>query len=207
MRAVAIPNHVSNLITAPRKVALALLRGPTTAEITAHEHDHQELASSYRKRTGKEWTHPLEPLPEQFVDFELAVPSPPNKEKGNCSTQHAPGVICWHSWNVENWSTKWNAYSSEIVHDIDGMMTIKFDTAWSHPFPVVAALSRRFPDDTIRVDYADENLGYNLSRYVMRNGEIVKEEIPEPGSPEALDMAAQIKYGKSYAQIEAEWAE
>lgn len=88
--------------------------------------------------------------PHHDFDFEAIVPSPPNKETGGCSGQHEPGVVCWYSWNVDNWGTKWDAYSFD-----DEAMTMRpysegyqlyviFQTAWSAPTPVFEALETKF---------------------------------------------------------------
>lgn len=53
----------------------------------------------------------------------------------------------WYSWSVANWGTKWNAYSS--VTDPEGSgdsATVKFDTAWCPPLPVLEALAKREPE-------------------------------------------------------------
>ena len=42
------------------------------------------------------------------------------------------------------WGTKWNAMSIETKED-----SIKFQTAWSTPTPVLLALSERFPEEII----------------------------------------------------------
>ncbi|WP_326742843.1 hypothetical protein [Streptomyces sp. NBC_01768] len=82
---------------------------------------------------------------------------------------------------------------------------LRFDTAWSHPFPIVKALSRKYPDALIEVSYADEDLGSNLGQYVIAAGEILQESVFVPGSDDACEFAAQLKYTMSYAQLRAEW--
>lgn len=131
------------------------------------------------------------------VDFEYLVPPPANLEKGGCSGQHEPGVVCWYSWNVENWGTKWNAYSSEVSEG-----RLRFDTAWAHPDPVIRALALKHPDVTFSVEYADEDLGHNLGSYEITGTARVERPIDDPN-----DFAAQLKYGQSYAELRAEWDE
>ena len=89
---------------------------------------------------------------EEF-DFEAIVPSPPNKETGGCSGDHAPGVVCWYQWNIENWGTKWGAYEFDHegmtlkVADIEAglhLLYLTFQTAWSAPTPVFAAMEEKF---------------------------------------------------------------
>lgn len=68
------------------------------------------------------------------------------------------------------WGTKWNAV--QPVADIDAG-TAKFDTAWSCPRLVFVALSRSFPDDTIEVQYADEDIGSNCGSFALKSGTYV----------------------------------
>lgn len=144
------------------------------------------------------------------VTFEKLVPSPPNKETGNCS--HAgrtptDGTVCWYEWNSKNWGTKWDAYSP----DLSGLNSgeLRFDTAWAHPYEVLAALGVRFSDERIVVRYADEDLGHNLAHYVIENG-VGTVLYPRPGevaqyTEEDMEFACQVKYGKSYDEMKAEW--
>ena len=94
----------------------------------------------------------------------------------------------WYSWAIDAWDTKWNAYSQEDLGE-DG---ISFQTAWSNPLVVMAALSFKYPDAEFNVRYADEDLGQNVGEYTFRGGNIVYEDFPEGGSEEALLMAIDI---------------
>lgn len=73
-------------------------------------------------------------------------------------------------WSTEHWGTKWNA--SEIIIDDK---YLEMQTPWNFPFPVICELSKKFPDETISVDYADEDLGYNCGSFAVKNGEVVSE--------------------------------
>ena len=72
-------------------------------------------------------------------------------------------------WNHENWGTKWNSY------DVNKDHTITFLTAWSHPFPVMVAMSNQFSKIEFNIKYADEDIGNNFGHYIMKNGKIIKE--------------------------------
>lgn len=128
------------------------------------------------------------------VDFTYLVPEPANLETGGCSGTHAPGIVCWLSWNVENWGTKWNAYDTEVTPGL-----VRFDTAWSHPLPIIAALSAKHPDETFEVKYADEDLGVNLGHYTVTGGHVVEHPVADPD-----EFAAQLKWGLSYAEWQGE---
>lgn len=84
------------------------------------------------------------------------------------------------------WGTKWNACDSSVSED---ETEASFDTAWSCPKPVLAALSERFPDTEIHVSYADEDLGSNCGMYTLRAGEVVQSDI----APAWCDMAEQAQ--------------
>jgi len=72
----------------------------------------------------------------------------------------------WYSWSCENWGTKWNSSDSNI----DDNQTLWFDTAWSTPYPVLLELSSKFPDIEFTIEFADEDIGSNTGKYVMKSG-------------------------------------
>lgn len=175
-----MPNHVTTILDAPEGVIDALI--------------------DPEGQVSHNWGGFDNPV---IVDFDRIIPSPPNKEAGNCNMQsHQPGVVCWYEWNIANWGTKWGGYDAGRLNPA----TVQFDTAWSHPTPVIVALSQKFPDAVLHIRYADEDLGQNLGEYWIRDGEITQETELEEATPEALEFAAQIKYGRPYAELEAEWA-
>lgn len=146
------------------------------------------------------------------VDFNTVLPMPDEDDPifTATKTEFGGGMVGYSfdgyspmDWARDVWGTKWNAYDVIRVSDT----TVQFDTAWSHPEPVVGALSNRYPWETIHVKYADEDLGSNLGDYDMRAGLIHRERMFNQGSEEALDFATQIKYGKSYAEQSAIWEE
>ncbi len=85
------------------------------------------------------------------------------------------------------WGTKWNAYSQSADVNTDYMVT--FETAWSHPYPVIEALSKKFPDEIINVKYADEDTGSNCGTYSIKNGEVIEQNI----APAWSDQTEQQK--------------
>ena len=95
---------------------------------------------------------------ENPFDFEKIIPMPADVED-------------WYDWRCENWGTKWNSSGALIVDD----NTYEFDTAWSTPYEVLVELSKQFPNSTISVDYADEDIGSNCGSYVLKNGELLEE--------------------------------
>lgn len=77
-------------------------------------------------------------------DFGTLVPMPLHVYQGNTSKEDDQDFpINWNSWSRENWGTKWNAYETTFGVE-DGKAFIKFDTAWSIPYPVLAAFANKF---------------------------------------------------------------
>jgi hypothetical protein len=72
------------------------------------------------------------------------------------------------------WGTKWNACDPQ--HNIEAG-TAQFNTAWSCPEGVLTILSQRFPDDAIKVIYADEDIGSNCGTFTLKNGEVIDQDI------------------------------
>jgi len=140
------------------------------------------------------------------VDFSSIIPMPEHIFRGNLglAEREKYGADNWFDWSVNNWGTKWNAYGEEGRIDDE---VVKFDTAWSHPLPVIKALSRKFPDNLLHVEYADEDLGVNFGCYNMKNGEIIENFATfEERSTEARDFASEIRHGMTYAELRKKWA-
>ena len=104
------------------------------------------------------------------------------------------GHCDWYGWQTANWGTKWNAYEQYSNDD----NVIEFDTAWSTPHALLEKLSELFPQVTFEVEYADEDFGYNVGRYVLLNGETIEQNIPDGGTQEAIEMAMDIKGDDEY---------
>ena len=94
----------------------------------------------------------------------------------------------WYDWSCKHWGTKWGAYSQMESDD-----TIEFSTAWSAPIPVIKELSRLFPKVKIKLRFADEDFGSNCGEITFSKGTIIKQNIPESGSPEAYLLAGDVQ--------------
>lgn len=97
------------------------------------------------------------------------------------------GHADWYSWSIDNWGTKWNAYSTEVNEN-----EIVFQTAWSCPYEVFVALSQKYPDVEFSIRYADEDFGANVGEFTLLNGEEIESNQPEEGSSEAYRLAMDI---------------
>lgn len=95
----------------------------------------------------------------------------------------------WYQWRLGHWGTKWNA------HDIIPMPNgnaIQFCTAWSHPGPVIEALSKKYPDSVFEIKYADEDIGSNAGQYVIQNGQFIEPDSVICLSKEAYELAFEL---------------
>lgn len=146
---------------------------------------------------------------ERVVDFNLIIPTPDDGDPLITSTKHVykNGMVGYSSdgkspmdFAVERWGTKWNAYS-QVVDDRENRL--EFDTAWAHPFPVIDKLSRMFPSEPIKVQFADEDLGSNLGEYVILDGKIIEDTTPTD-EEDRINFATLVRYEMSYAEWEAE---
>lgn len=204
-----MPNHVTTILLVTPEVADGLTRNYTEEEIAENRRQHAATKARVEAR-GETYNYPLEDMSGRIVDFNLVIPEPDNIFHGGCNGQHPhineDGVVlvCWYEWCPKNWGTKWNAYDHSVEPQPDDLCEVRFDTAWAHPYPVIEALSAKFPDEIIEVKYADEDFGSNCGRYKIKGGKPFDEFFPEYGE-ESRRLAADIKYGQTLEEVEAEW--
>lgn len=107
------------------------------------------------------------------LDFNKVIPMPENIFRGNLGREERAkyGSDNWYDWSVSNWGTKWNCYGfhDQTAQDFDGS-TIEFQTAWSYPDQIIAALAEKYPDLHFEVKWADEDFGYNVGEKEYENG-------------------------------------
>lgn len=141
---------------------------------------------------------PIEFMPEKDIEtkaeiHQMSVPAFLELGKTYLDNQIQYGDCTWYTWRNKNWGTKWNTEEGNVLTcDVSGDKELSFDTAWSAPFPVMIALSEKFPDIKISHFWADENIGYNVGSQVYLNGQTMEEHIPEPGSKEAYEMSFEV---------------
>lgn len=65
----------------------------------------------------------------------------------------------WYDWRIENWGTKWDI-RCEDTEILDGVLIVKFDSAWSPPDKVFAAMHKKGYDfEAYYVEYGMEYYG------------------------------------------------
>ena len=70
------------------------------------------------------------------------------------------------------WGTKWNACEPTV----DSPESASFETAWSFPEPIFLKLSSMFPEATIELTYADEDIGSNCGTVLFKGGEAISRD-------------------------------
>lgn len=109
----------------------------------------------------------------------------------------------------KEWGTKWNACDQTVNLD---ECKASFDTAWSCPKPVLETLSERFPNDEIRITYADEDIGCNCGKFTLKGGIAIYSDIApsyqaqsEEEKKKWRDFACEVK-GRDSKDCEEELA-
>lgn len=179
-----MPNHVTNIISAPRHVLESLINedghvdfnkvvsfqgrfdwngirldAEQAAEvITKAPLSENPIIASLERQNRSD----VDVLKMNDEGFEQFVRMLRNKRK--------TGFFHTMDFAREKWGTKWNAYSQKLSID-DGF--IQFDTAWSCPVALLEALSVKHPGVEIVVKYADEDHGSNCGTMTIKDGQIV----------------------------------
>lgn len=129
------------------------------------------------------------------LDFNKVIPMPEHIFRGNLGQEERAqyGSDNWYDWSIANWGTKWNSYGYHDFTEKDfDSSTIEFQTAWSYPDQIIAALAEKYPDLHFEVKWADEDFGHNVGHKEFENGEEIFCNKPNGGSKEALELAAEV---------------
>ena len=211
-----MPNHVTNVITAERNVIQACLNEsgdfdfsniipkPESLydkQVDSSLIDRAKLALGLLREP---YSNPRD-LTEVTSNMEfsnclrLATSELTEKEKADIlvkiiQSYMNTGSLYWYDWNNHNWGTKWNCYS---VEDRGG--SYKFETAWSCPIKVFSALSKKFPNEKIIVNYADEDWGNNCGIIHFLDGEAIDEK-DFSGTKEGIEFALKLIYREEWKE-------
>ena len=178
----------------PMPESLMITSGSTTengiAILKYRDGDDRKIREIMGYAWGKEFA-----TPEDLIEH-MIVKGSANLEEAQkaLDNERLYGCRDWYGWATSNWGTKWNAYSTNDT-DVD---EVTFETAWSNPYPVIVALSAKYPEAVFHMRFADEDFGHNVGEYSLKSGYVVNQNIPEGGSEEALELAADITGYEDY---------
>lgn len=109
---------------------------------------------------------------DQPFDFNRIIPMPEELESTKSPNKTNPdelkakyGFSDWYEWRCFNWGTKWNASEVELTLNSPKEMSIRFDTAWSPPIPVIEAIAKKFPFTSITLDWEEESGYYGKTEF------------------------------------------
>ena len=96
-----------------------------------------------------------------ILDAESFIPMP-ESEKDN-----------WYEWRIKHWGTKWN-FTETKMHKVEENIEYSFNTAWSPPIKVVAAMAKRFPELHIELKFWEMGAAYQ-GTYKWKEGRLIYE--------------------------------
>lgn len=211
-----MPNWVTNKVQAPSHVIRAMLNAEGQVDF--------ETAASFPGPCGKDWDgvcgdaetaaefvlgialndHPLIAALEQSnrerVNIKGMRENSFRQFVGMLENYRACGYLHPMDFNRKVWGTKWNACEPKAEPD-EGRC--EFETAWACPMGVLVKVSERFPNDTIVVTYADEDIGSNCGTFTLKAGQMVERDIAPARAD--LDDAGQAKW-KAFAYAVKGWS-
>jgi hypothetical protein len=120
-----------------------------------------------------------------------------------CKAYEETGFIYWYDWNIENWGTKWNAYDFDYETPKNILV---WRTAWSDVRGLIKKLSLKFANIEFLYDWADEDIGHNCGRTIIKNGEAFVNDL-EQGSRQAYEMSFDLmpEYREHYRIVDGEY--
>ena len=95
--------------------------------------------------------HAQVPLPKKHINAYI--------KKSNSS---------WYGWCNKHWGTKWDCYEEDLNHT-DNYTYYTFETAWCPPEAWILRISKKFPNLTFNVEWAEE--GGDGGTFRVKQGE------------------------------------
>lgn len=129
----------------------------------------------------------IDKMPEEIKN----TTSPNRDAESRIEMKQKYGAEDWYDWACQHWGTKWNVIPKETLINSE-LQTMEFNTAWATPIEFFQSLSKKYPDLSFEVQFADEDLGNNCGVVTYKNGEYTEDYIPEEGSDEAEKFANEL---------------
>jgi hypothetical protein len=99
------------------------------------------------------------------------------------------GATSWYDWRIQNWGTKWNAYSTYVMETAyTTEYVIFFQTAWNGVEPIIEKLVSMFPELDFDYKYAEEDFSYNTGQGCSNGEGSLSMAYPNGGSDEAVAL-------------------
>lgn len=119
------------------------------------------------------------PCPAELYE----VQSPVREEQAELAQQmmEKHGATDWYSWQYDNWGVKWGDSDTELDDSYEKGLFYRFQTPWGTADTAFLKISAMFPELRFQFFY-DEEAGFFCGCHVMKNGEIVFEEMFSPAA-------------------------
>ena len=190
-----MPNHITNRITAPKEVIDFLLVDgkvdfnqlvpmPEPLSVQVHFALRKLLECDLDIPKKYEWETRETTL--TYDTLSEADKKTYDKAKQNYEQYKQ---IDWYEWCLMNWGTKWNAYNTSRLSDT----VVEFETAWSGIEGLIGKLSDKFPTHEIHYMYADEDIGSNVGKMTLLNGEYKEITNFSNLSKESFELAFELQ--------------
>lgn len=98
------------------------------------------------------WLEPLVPMPSVLTGT-IADADFTENRAALAATGHAD----WYSWRLAHWGTKWAEHGFEVVEP-DGILHVRFETAWAPPEEGLRVVSSRFPQVVFTHDWVEPGM-------------------------------------------------
>ena len=131
--------------------------------------------------------------PDGRFDFRTLVPQPPHIYQGNLSGEDEKDFPCnWLSWSRENWGTKWNAYDTTCGVE-NGKAFIKFDTAWSVPYPVLSAFANKFGIPFEHRYFDEDHNFWGVEEWKGEDGRVSRAKVRKSHEDDKTPLCVELK--------------
>lgn len=126
-------------------------------------------------------------------EFSNIHPMPPyiNEKKSD-----DPLMPAWYTWNMENYSTKWDCYNVEDVVISDGKIEFSYQTAWTPATNFWRYATFRY-DISVIARYVDESYDW-AGTSEFQKGEVKTVEVSEIGAVENFCKDYGFEYFEDY---------
>lgn len=142
------------------------------------------------------------PCPAELAEFEDTKKLLGMSKEKSAELVSKYGFSNPYMWRMEHWGTKDNNRSEEVLggawfsEDI-----VELATSDCYPYPVLAELSKQFPNVDMDFIFADEDAGCNAGNGTFRNGEVVTGEYRLPDNSEEACRAYASLYWEYDCEI------
>jgi len=159
-------NDVVKFLKAGKGLLSSIIPMPAILEQTesgSADMGYDVLYGDCSQHLASPWVQKLGITNQEALKTYLANNRPQYLEQGEIQKKAIDETGCrtWYDWAIKNWGTKWDVEDFDLAY-IDGNEYISFDfqTAWSPPIAVIAALAEKFPAVNITFEYAEEGCDF-----------------------------------------------